>query len=79
MDIETEKVKKTLKEIFEKASQNASNEDVINTLLTKLDKLGKIDGLYQERLTELVEEQRFNKKLEEDIKLVELTLKLKQG
>lgn len=76
MDSKIEKIKEEIKNILDETSKDVSNEYILKSLIERLDSVGKIDELYKNRLTELVEEQRQNNKLENDIKIIETNIAL---
>lgn len=76
MDSKIEKIKEEIKNILDKTSKDVSDEYILKSLIERLDSVGKIDELYKNRLTELVEEQRQNNKLENDIKIIETNIAL---
>ena len=76
MNPKIEKIKEEIKVALEKATKDVSNDYIIQSLAEKIDSLGKIDELYLARLTELIEEQRLNNKLANDIKLTETKIAL---
>ncbi len=79
METNTEKIKEEIKVVLEKAVNNLEDDYILQALEEKIDKVNKIDEIYSTRLKELIEENKLNDKLKDDIKMVETKISLKNN